>query len=130
MTVSTFPGICILKLIAYSDRPDERAKDIEDINFIIEKYADMNLEYICNEHYDIMSNNWDENLSARVLGRDMKKIMKNDEALKSKILDILNSSIKDNHNSKIALLMISGPNNTLEQKIEVLKNLRDGILDA
>ena len=130
LTVSTFPGICILKLIAYSDRPDERAKDIEDINFIIEKYADMNLEYICNEHYDIMSNNWDENLSARVLGRDMKKIMKNDESLMNRILDILNLSINDNHNSKIALLMISGPNNTLEQKIEVLKNLRDGILDA
>ena len=119
-----------MKLIAYSDRPDERAKDIEDINFIIEKYADMNLEYICNEHYDIMSNNWDENLSARVLGRDMKKIMKNDESLMNRILDILNLSINDNHNSKIALLMISGPNNTLEQKIEVLKNLRDGILDA
>lgn len=130
LTVSTFPGICILKLIAYSDRPDERAKDIEDINFIIEKYAEMNVEYVSNEHYDILSKGWNENLSARVIGRDMGKIMKNDEALKSKILDILNSSIKDNHNSKIALLMMSGHDKTLEQKIDVLKNLRDGILDS
>jgi len=130
LTVTTFPGLCILKLIAYSDRPDDRARDISDINFIIEKYADINVEYICNEHYDIMSDNWDENLSARVLGRDMGKIMKNDETLMNKILGILNSSIKDNHNSRIALLMISGHDNTLEQKIEVLKNLRDGILDS
>lgn len=129
LCVSTFPGICILKLIAYSDRPDKRVKDIEDINFIIQKYADMNIEYICNEHHDIMSNNWDENLSARVLGRDMGKIMKNDESLMNKILDILNSNINDNHNSKIALLMMTGNNKTLEQKIEVLKNLRAGILD-
>lgn len=89
----------------------------------------MNVEYVSNEHYDIMSKGWDENLSARVLGRDMGKIIKNDEALMNKILDILNTSIKDNHNSKIALLMMTGHDNTLEQKIEVLKNLRDGILD-
>jgi predicted nucleotidyltransferase len=130
VTVSTFPGICILKFIAYSDRPDERAKDISDIKFIIEKYADMNVEYICNEHSDIMSNNWDENLSVRVLGRDMGKIMKDDPVLMNKILEILNSNINDNHNSKIALLMLSRLDNTLEQKIELLKNLRDGILDS
>ncbi len=129
LTVSTFPGICILKLIAYSGRPDERAKDINDINYIIEKYADMNVEYISKAHYDLMSKGWDENLSARVLGRDMGKIMKNDESLMNKILNILNSSINDNHNSKIALLMMSGNDKTLEQKIDVLKNLRDGILD-
>lgn len=128
--VSTFPGICILKLIAYSDRPNERVKDIDDLNFIIEKYADMNVDYICNEHDDLLQNNWDENLSARVLGRDMGKIIKNDEPLKNKILDILNSSIRDNLESKIALLMISGKDETLENKIEVLKNLRDGILDS
>ena len=130
LTVTTFPGICILKLIAYSDRPDERAKDINDINFIIEKYAEMNVEYVSNEHYDILGKGWDENLSAIVLGRDMRKIMKTDEALMNRILDILNSSIEDNHNSKIALLMMTGKDKTLEQKIEVLKNLRDGILDS
>ena len=90
----------------------------------------MNVEYIISDHHDLLGKGWDENLSARVLGRDMGKIMKNDEALKSKILDILYSSIKDNHNSKIALLMITGNDKTLEHKIEVLKNLRDGILDA
>lgn len=130
LTVSTFPGICILKLIAYSDRSDERTKDINDINFIIEKYADMNVEYIISDHHDLLGKGWDENLSARVLGRDMGKIMKNDESLMNRILDILNSSINDNHNSKIALLMMHGNNKTLEQKIEVLKNLRDGILDT
>jgi len=129
LTVTTFPGICILKLIAYSDRPDERVKDINDINFIIEKYADMNVEYICNEHDDLLKNNWDENLSARVLGRDMGKIMKDDKILQNRILNILNQSIEEDQNSKIALLMMSGNNKTLEQKIEALKNLRDGILD-
>lgn len=129
LTVTTFPGICILKLIAYSEQPTERAKDISDINFIIEKYADMKVEYICNEHYDIMSNKWDENLSARVLGRDIGKIIKQDKSLLNKILEILNSSIDDYHNSQIALLMMSGNDKTLEHKIDVLKNLRDGILD-
>lgn len=128
LTVTTFPGICILKLIAFSDRPAERAKDINDINFIIEKYADINIDYIIEEHYDLMSDIWDENLSAKILGIDMGKIMKNDETLRNKILDILNNSIEDNHKSKIALLMMSGNNKTLEQKIEVLKNLKEGIL--
>lgn len=77
-----------------------------------------------------MSQGWNENLSARVLGRDMGKIMKNDPLLMNKILEILNSNINDNHNSKIALLMMTGLDETLEQKIEILKSLRDGILDS
>jgi len=126
--VSSFPGLCILKLIAYSERPDIRSKDILDINFIIEKYADMNVEYICKNHADIMDNDWNENLSARVLGRDMGIILKNENELKNKILDILDSSINDNEDSKIAQLMTSRKD-TEENKLEVLKNLREGLVE-
>lgn len=90
----------------------------------------MKLEYVCDEHSDILDMGWNEKLSARVLGRDMALIVKKNKTLNNKILEILDSSISENHISKIAQLMLSGMDDTIEKKIEVLSNLRQGILDV
>lgn len=48
--VSTLPGIVLLKLIAYDDRPEHRQKDLQDIGNIVRAYhriADDLLRRIC-----------------------------------------------------------------------------------
>ncbi|MBV6478237.1 MAG: hypothetical protein HGGPFJEG_00987 [Ignavibacteria bacterium] len=88
----------------------------------------MFFNYICENHFDIMSDGWDEKLFARVLGRDMSTILKKYIVLKNKIQEILNTGIIQNEESKIAQYMV-GSAGTLQEKIEVLKSLRQGIWD-
>jgi len=128
LNIASLAGLCILKLIAYNEKPAERSKDIGDVNFIIDNYGTMFHNNICENHFDLMKNGWDEKLFARVLGRDMSTILNEYEVVKKKILEILDSNINQNYESKIAQLM-AGSNGTLEEKVDVLKSLRQGILD-
>lgn len=125
--ITTLAGICILKLLAYNDKPESRVKDIEDVDQIISKYADMNVDYVCEKHSDIMENGWNENLSARVLGRDMGAIVKVSKELRNKIISILNDNIEGNRTGKIPELMAIRSDATEEGKIKVLEKLLHGI---
>lgn len=128
INIASLAGLCILKLIAYSEKPAERIKDIKDVNFIIENFDSMFFNNITENHFDLLSDGWDKKLFARVLGRDMSIILNEFKVVKDKILEILDSNIKENYDSKIVQLM-TGSNGTLEEKVEVLKSLRQGILD-
>ncbi len=70
----SIPGIMILKLIAYDDRPDRRAKDIKDISLICKYYPDIETNLIWEEHNDLYDEdrNHDE-VGLIVLGREIKK---------------------------------------------------------
>jgi predicted nucleotidyltransferase len=75
--VASTPGLTILKLISWADRPHERQRDAMDLAFILERYLDAgNNERLIDEHIDLIE---DENFDyvragARLLGRDMAKI--------------------------------------------------------
>ncbi len=127
--VSSLAGLCILKLVAFSERPDRRAKDIYDFNFIVERYADMNLDYICDCHHDIMNNGWNEELSARVLGRDIAAIISEEEIVKKKILEILDENISRGYDSRIVQIMAMSSNKNLEEKLNTINAIKRGILD-
>jgi predicted nucleotidyltransferase len=49
--VSTLPGIVLLKLIAYDDRPENRYKDLKDIANIVEHYDRIMDEVLFEENY-------------------------------------------------------------------------------
>lgn len=51
--VPTLPGMIILKLVAWSDRPEDRGNDLYDILRIIENYFHYNYNEILEEHYDV-----------------------------------------------------------------------------
>lgn len=50
--IPPLPGIVLLKLIAWSDRPEERDNDLYDIFKIIENYFDCEYDEIVEFHHD------------------------------------------------------------------------------
>jgi predicted nucleotidyltransferase len=119
----TIPGIVILKLIAWHDRPEIRSDDIKDICHLLNHYFDMHSEHIYDYHNDLFD---DENVSliqiaAIVMGREMKTIAQRNLALQQRINTILEINITNGNNSQIAKLMQQYFGNTVEENITLLK---------
>lgn len=53
--VATLPGIVLLKLVAYDDRPEIRSKDARDIINIITHYFGLQAEMIYENHSDLFA---------------------------------------------------------------------------
>src|SRR5258708_24814424 len=71
----TLPGIVLLKLIAWDDRPEARRDDILDISELLSHFFDMYQEKIWDEHNDLFK---DEavvliQIAAVVLGWEIRK---------------------------------------------------------
>lgn len=128
--VCTLPGIVILKLIAFDDRPEIRQNDIKDITLILKHYFDIETDIIYELHNDLFEEDRDTPLiAARVLGRQMKNILKRSFDLEKRIINILKNEIDNPEKSKIAELMVAGTNNTIMDAIEILKEILNGIKD-
>lgn len=132
--VCTLPGIVILKLIAYDDRPEMRSKDIQDIVAIIENYFNIASVDLCSKHFDLLQKVDSEFdtfcIGAHLLGRHMKPILSRLELLKTRITKILQSAIESQQDSKLAQLMIREMIGSLEEAVAILKELLAGINDA
>lgn len=90
--ICTLPGIVLLKLIAWDDRPEFRRDDIKDISDILNHFFEMYQEIIWDEHSDLFEEDKSHDLlmvAVRVMGREIKKIAKRNEELENRILDIL-----------------------------------------
>ncbi|MGO8793007.1 MAG: nucleotidyl transferase AbiEii/AbiGii toxin family protein [Terriglobia bacterium] len=77
--VASSPGLTILKLISWADRPHDRSRDAIDLAFILERYLDAgNNERLFEEHIDLVEvEDFDYvRAGARLLGRDLAKIGK------------------------------------------------------
>lgn len=131
--VCTLPGIVILKLIAYDDRPEMRSKDIQDIVAIIENYFNIASADLFSKHFDLLQKLDSEFdtfcIGAHLLGRHMKPILSRSELLTSRITKILQSAIESQQDSKLAELMIREMIGSLEQASMILKELLAGIND-
>jgi predicted nucleotidyltransferase len=127
----TLPGIVILKLIAYDDRPEKRRDDIKDISDILNHFFNMYDNEIWENHNDLFA---DENaelqhIAARVMGREMKRIAERNEKLYNRIEGILDANIDDMPNSKIAAIMIEYFENTIEDNVLLLQQLKQGFIE-
>lgn len=96
--VSPLEGIVILKLISYSEKP-ERKKDLDDISEILTNYFDINDTRFYEEHMDVLDELQDEDFillaGARLMGRDMKKILSVSEKLSKQIETIINNELQE-----------------------------------
>ncbi len=128
---STLPGIVLLKLLAWNDRPEARRDDIRDITDILNHYFDMHDEEIWNNHHDLFKSQEADlkHIAARVMGREMHKIAKANEKLFKTLDGILENNIKDVANSKMATIMIEYFDNTLTDNVELLKQLKQGFTE-
>lgn len=127
----TLPGIVLLKIIAWDDRPEVRRDDIKDISDILNHFFDMYDNEIWENHNDLFG---DENadlkhIATRVMGREMRKIAKRNEKLFGRIEGILNANTGDTANSKMAVIMIEYFGNTVEDNVLLLQQLKQGFTE-
>jgi predicted nucleotidyltransferase len=127
----TLPGIVLLKLIAWDDRPEARRDDIKDISDILHHFFNMYDIEIWENHHDLFGlDDADlKHIAARVMGREMSKIAKRNEKLFSRIEGILNTNTEDMPNSKMAAIMIEYFQNTIEDNVLLLQQLKKGFTE-
>jgi predicted nucleotidyltransferase len=94
----------ILKLIAWSDRPEERDNDLVDILRIIEHYFEYDYDEIVEQHNDTFDDqNFDQlKIGAEVLGRKARFYLNKSDQLSKRVVNLVESNIKENTASKIA----------------------------
>ena len=124
---SSLPGVVLLKLFAWEDRP-EREKDIEDIDYIIRNFYLLHVEEIIEED-DILEicqeeKYFDEAVSARFIGRKIAKIIEDSPNLKKRIEAFLQKQLEGYEMAK----HMSYP--TLEESQQIINMLYNGILDV
>lgn len=131
--VASLPSIVLLKLIAFDDRPEKRLKDAIDIDVIIKHYFDLQEDNIYENHNDLFLNETMVNaatelseISAIVIGREIKKIINGNQALLDRIKNILQAHIEQAAGSRFIRAMIAG-NDTVAGKIKLLGNMLTGL---
>jgi predicted nucleotidyltransferase len=93
--IPPLPGMVLLKLIAWSDRPEDRDQDPGDILKIIQHYYDYNYDEILEHHNDVFIETEMDvlKIAARVLGRMAKKYLESSKKLEERVLEILQHHI-------------------------------------
>ncbi|MBX2930151.1 MAG: nucleotidyl transferase AbiEii/AbiGii toxin family protein [Saprospiraceae bacterium] len=91
--IITLPGLCIMKLIAWSDRSDWRHKDLQDFWFLLEHYEQIEPMLIFEAPF-LPQLESEEELDldiayARIMGIQMNDILYKDKQLKKQVLSIL-----------------------------------------
>lgn len=122
------PGIVLLKMIAFDDRPEHRRDDIKDISDILNYFFDMYDEEIYTNHLDLFGEEeFDlKELAARVMGREIKKIAKRNLKLQNRMVSILERNTNNILNSNMAIVMVEYFKNTVEDNIRLLYQIKLG----
>ena len=126
-------GLCVMKLIAYNEKPDSRAKDIEDFYFIVKNYHEIAGEELFEGNFgDLLVDDFEMQIaSARMLGRHMTPILKKNNALKEKILDILNHQLRGFGETDInQMYEVRENNDELVLKFKLVLETIKGIIDT
>jgi predicted nucleotidyltransferase len=94
--VITLPGLCIMKLIAYNEKPDWRQKDWDDFVLIVTNYGDIAGEQLFDGNYDdLIVDNFELSVaSARMMGRHLQMIVNKNAHLKEGIVQILENKLQ------------------------------------
>ncbi len=130
--IPSLPGMVILKLIAWSDRPEDRGNDLYDILRIIEHYFDLNFDEIVEHHFDTFPD--DDKLdrfkiAARVLGRKASKFLNVSKAISDRILKTINENVVNVEKSAIAKQWITDKDWDLKHAVEILEELKKGLIE-
>lgn len=127
--IPPLPGMVILKLIAWSDRPEEREDDLSDILKIIQHYYDLKWDEILQQHYDILETATFDKLliASEVLGRHSRLYLLKSEAIAARILRVLENNLQDTATSAIAKEWARKSDTGIEYTFAILKSLYKGI---
>ena len=124
--VCTLPGLVILKLIAWDDRPEVRRDDIDDIAEIIKNYFHLNAEVIFEQHSDLFTDEIElAEIASQFLGREIGKIVSGNPKLVERIKGILENGLNDDNN--LAELFASESDETIEYSKSLISHIKKGI---
>jgi len=129
---SSLPGLALMKIISWHDRYPERKRDAKDLILLMRNYLDTgNEKRLYNEEADLLEEDFDYlRASARLLGRDIAAIL-NPKTAKT-ILEILDRETgkQDRYRLIEDMRDISGGvNNNFEENLQLLEELKSGILE-
>ncbi len=130
--IPSLPGMVILKLVAWSDRPENRENDLADILKIIQHYFDLAFDKIVQHHNDTFPENGEIDhmlIAARVLGRKATSMLKKSAPLKDYVMQTLKTNLGEVEKSAIAKRWAREKNWTVEYSYSVLKGFYQGITD-
>ncbi|RCW29299.1 hypothetical protein [Marinilabilia salmonicolor] len=127
--IPPLPGMIILKLIAWSDRPEERENDLEDILKIIQNYFDLAFDEIVEEHHDTFpEGELDQILvAAEVLGRKARKILQKSQKLSDRINVVLKTNLANPEHSQISKELARRLGRDIEYAKDILMAFQKGI---
>jgi predicted nucleotidyltransferase len=128
--VATLPGILMLKLISYDDRPDQRGNDPIDCSNIILHYYEIESDLIYESHNDLFGGSESlQTIAARVIGRELRKPLAQDQNLKWRVIRILTDHINRAEQSdfilKMATYVYLGTEECVLYLSEVLKGINE-----
>ena len=88
--VCTLPGLVLLKLIAFDDRPEMRRKDLDDVGSILRRYSNIaGAEIYRDENLDLLDLDSSLKIGIQLMGRQIRSILIESEALKNRLISIL-----------------------------------------
>ena len=118
---ATLPGIVLLKLIAYDDRPEMRQKDARDVAGIMQYFFELQAEFIYQYHADLFGDDQPERdlpgIAAIVIGREIKKICGDNLVLKERLVDILAAFIEKEEQSYFVKEMVGETNKPVKEVV-------------
>lgn len=133
VNIPTLPGMIILKIVAWSDRPEERENDLGDILLIISQYYWMMSDFIIDNHSDLLELLTDDGelsqclVASRVLGREAAKYLLLSKPLRDRILFVLEQNINAQYQSAIAKDWAVKLDQPLDYTISLLESFLTGI---
>lgn len=131
--IATLPAIVLLKFIAYDDRPELRFKDARDIINIVDHYFNLQSDLIYNHHADLFGGEDQdinlEEISAAVIAREIKKMIKDNEKLHLRLKGIISGQLEQMEKSALIRNMVNESGKDVENVTAILdamlKNLTD-----
>ncbi|MBS2100722.1 hypothetical protein [Carboxylicivirga linearis] len=132
VNIPPLPGMIILKLVAWSDRPEERDNDLADILKIIKHYFDLEFDDIVENHNDIFpDDDFDQmKIAAEVLGRKAGVFLNKSETLSQRIHSVLKENLSDASMSAIAREWSRKLDVEIEYAYSVLESFYKGIFEG
>jgi len=131
--VASLPALGLLKLIAWDERPRERSHDAQDLCFILRQYYDVELDTIVERHADLFDvENFRHPLaSARAYGREIATLLRESDALRNRVMRILERETADVHQSSLADAMnAAGCHPEYDLRFECIEALFEGIKEG
>lgn len=132
--VASLPGLVVMKLISWSDRPAERTNDPKDIYFIMKNYGyDENLDRLYESEEDLITETFNPDLAlSQLLGRDIARLL--GSTLRDNLITTLDKELEKETSSRLIQQMIVGEfdndGSSFDLAYEMLKSLREGLADV